>query len=62
VIDYYWTRQHVRDEWIIRPPADEDTNPSTSKHISPGRSPRPRRHGQTPSPRSRGWRGRRGSS
>jgi hypothetical protein len=24
VIDAYWTRQPVRGEWIIRPPADED--------------------------------------
>jgi hypothetical protein len=24
VIAAYWTRRPVRDEWIIRPPADED--------------------------------------
>jgi hypothetical protein len=25
VIAAYWTRRPVRDEWIIRPPADEVT-------------------------------------
>ena len=44
-----------------RPPT-KTTNPSTTEHISPRRSPHPRRHGQTPSPRSRGWRRWQGSS
>jgi hypothetical protein len=24
VVDAYWTCRPVRDEWIIRPPADEE--------------------------------------